>query len=286
MMNRLMVLVTIAAALVAAEPRLAAAQQVQVTGPLAGEPAVRHMRLYREGRLQLAPVVSFTLQDEFSQTMFTGAQVAYHFVDWLGVGIWGAFGAAHLETNLTDEVRGKGQTRQRNAVSLPSGENFPAQIGELNWAAALQLNFIPLRGKMSLFQKVFVDTDFYIFAGVAAVGVTERADVESDVCTAAPPAGAGRDNPCIATQFASESRVAIAPTFGIGLDFFISDWVAILFEWRGLPFKWNTSGFDVLGGDDKTPDGQVDDEDRVFHFNHMVSLGVSFFLPTDAKVSN
>jgi outer membrane beta-barrel protein len=287
MMNRLLVLAMIAAGLVVADPLPAAAQRVQVSGPLAGEPAVRHMRMYRKGRLQLAPMIGFTLQDEFKQNMFFGAQIGFGITDWLGVSVWGAYAGVNLDTGLTDEVESKGRTTDRSAISLPSSQNFGRQTGTLNWAAALQLDFTPLRGKLALFQKVFVDTDFTIFAGVAAVGLSERADVPGGVCTQAPPAGIEEQgiNDCVDTQFARSSRIAIAPTFGVGLNFYINDWAAILIQWRGLPFKWNTSGFDVAGNDG-FPDGQIDSSDRQFHFNHMVNIGVSFFLPGSAKVTD
>ena len=42
-------------------PSKAAAQEVQITGPLAGQPAVRRMRLYRQMRIMLEPEVTFTL---------------------------------------------------------------------------------------------------------------------------------------------------------------------------------------------------------------------------------
>jgi len=76
-------------------------------------------------------------------------------------------------------------------------------------------------------------------------------------------------------------RSAIAPTFGAGLSLFVADFVSVAIEWRALPFAWNTSGFDVRGPgpDDDFPDNVIDSEDRLFKFNHMVSLGVGFFLP-------
>src|SRR5687768_3142117 len=52
-------------ALVVAAPSSASAQEIQLTGPLKGAPAVRQLRLYREGRLEIAPTVSFTLLDEY-----------------------------------------------------------------------------------------------------------------------------------------------------------------------------------------------------------------------------
>ena len=43
----------------------ASAQEIQLTGPLAGAPAVRQLRLHRAGRFEVSPTVSFTLLDEY-----------------------------------------------------------------------------------------------------------------------------------------------------------------------------------------------------------------------------
>lgn len=270
----------------------ASAQEVQITGPLAGAPACRTCRIYREGRFQIQPFVGFTLQDEFSRTMLFGAQLQYHFTDWLGLGLWGGFGGVHLDTGLTDEVAAGGQTTDRNALSLPSRKGFPDQIGTINWAAAAQLEFIPLRGKLSLFQKLFVDSDFYFFGGVAAVGVEERANINFADAQAKCGEGAfamagGSPAPCIATQDDRASRVAIAPTFGAGIVLYFNEFMGLSLEWRALPFAWNTSGTDEggTGPDDEFPDGQINGDDRIFKFNHMVNVGLVIYLPTSADVS-
>jgi hypothetical protein len=58
-------------------------------------------------------------------------------------------------------------------------------------------------------------------------------------------------------------------------------------EWRGLPFSWNTSGFDNRGSgvDEQFPDTKVDDKDREFHFNSMLTVNVSFQFPTAIKTT-
>src|SRR5688572_28974616 len=81
------------------------AQEILVTGPLAGAPAVRKLRLYREGRFEIAPAVSFTLLDEYQRQIFVGARINYNFTDWLALGAWGAFSPDPLKisTGLSDE---------------------------------------------------------------------------------------------------------------------------------------------------------------------------------------
>ncbi|MEZ4254336.1 MAG: hypothetical protein R3A78_01265 [Polyangiales bacterium] len=273
----------------------ASAQEVQITGPLAGAPACRGCRIYREGRFQLQPLAAFTLTDEFSRTILFGAQLQYHFTDWLGLGLWGGFGAIHIDTNLTDQVVSRGQTTNRNSLSLPSRQGFADQIGTISWIGAAQLTFIPLRGKLALFQKIFIDADFYVFGGAAGVGVEERKTVSAATASSAcgEAAFAAKDpalpSPaaCLATQDKRASRVAIAPTFGVGLMMYFTDYFGLSLEWRALPFAWNTSGTDEAGSgpDGEFPDGAVDGKDQIFKFNHMVAIGFSFSLPTAVGVS-
>ncbi len=271
-------------ALDGATPNTASAQEIQVTGPLAGAPAVRRMRLYRQGRLLLEPNFSMTLQDEYQRSMIAGLHAGYYFTDWLGVGLWGGYNVAGLDTGLTNEIVDGGVTTSRNRLSLPSAENFDEQIANLQWVAALQLEFIPLRGKLSIFQKLFVDTDFYIFLGFAMVGIEERANVITEAGQTGPCAAAGTT--CLDTQTARESRVAPAVTFGFGLSMYINNFLALNINYRGLPFSWNTSGFDNSGSaDGDFPDGNIDANDRFYKFNHMVTLGLSIYLPTDPTVT-
>jgi outer membrane beta-barrel protein len=278
-------------------PSQASAQDVLVTGPLAGAPAVRHMRVYRRNRLYLEPFVGFTLQNSYQRTILFGAQAAYHFVDWLGIGATFGYGAIGVDTNLTDQIERQGVTTQRNRLSLPSREGFGQQIGQINWMGSVQVNFVPLRGKLALFQKAFLDTDFHIFAGVAFVGLTERASTSDDTiacqaagmnpgCAAAAPTSASLNDAYLASQRANASRVAIAPTFGAGLSMYFTEWFGLNIEWRGLPFKWNDSGTDESGSaSGNFPDGVINSNDRLFHFNHMFTVGFIFYVPPHARIT-
>lgn len=292
MMNLLGVLtfaISTTFALLSAAPS-AQAQEVQITGPLAGAPACRECRLYRSGRFQIKPFAGFTLQDEFSRTIMFGAQLQFHLNEWLGIGVWGGFAPIHIDTGLTDQVADKGETQSQNLLSFPSRQGYPDQIGTLNWMAAGQLTFIPLRGKLALFQEVFIDADFYISAGVAFVGVEERADTTYEevaaVCNLAAGSTSGQPA-CRDLQGERASRVAIAPTIAVGLSFYASELLAITLEWRAIPFSWNTSGTDEAGGGPggDFPDGVIDSEDHLFRLNHMVNIGFAIYLPTEADIS-
>lgn len=267
------------------------AQELYLTGPLAGAPAVRKLRLYRQTRLEIAPAVSFTILDEYQRTILLGARLQFNITDWLAIGGWGGWGGLRLPTALTDNIQSVNRQRQGQQAacagdpSLPGcqgvnltqrltevnlGKNLEDQLGGIDWVAAPQLTLTPLRGKLALFQGIYVDTDFYVSAGAAFVGLNERKNC----------------NPC-AGQFAMASRTTIAPTVAFGLSFYINKWSAIGGEYRLLPFAWNRGGFDTAGGgkDNAFPDNKITDADQRFRFNHMVTLSFNVYLPTQYKVS-
>ena len=174
----------------------AQAQEIQLTGPLAGAPAVRAMRQYREGRFELGPTVSFTLLDEYRRTILIGARLNYNIKDWIAVGAWGGFGAISTSTDLTDQIDTVAPRNPRTAINVSPGA-FKDQVAKIQWVAAPQVTIAPLRGKLAVFQKLFVDTDAYVHLGLAFVGLQERKD-----CTACTTAA----------SFDLGSRTAIAPT--------------------------------------------------------------------------
>jgi outer membrane beta-barrel protein len=275
-------------ALAPVAPR-AHAQDLQVEGPLAGAPAVIGLRIYREMRFQAQLQGTMTLNDEFSRSILVGGQLMFHPTDWLGIGVWGGFGLANIDTYLTDQVKENGQTNEVNVLSLPRKSDFSDQIGRIKWMAAPQIQFIPLRGKLGIFEKLFIDADFYLLGGVGLVGIEERAEVDADFFSTCRSRGAlGAQIQCLEpTQSERESRMAIAPTFGAGLSLYMGNWAAMTFEWRAMPFAWNTSGTDESGnsrGD--FPDDQINSDDQLSHFNHMISLGFAFFLPTEPGLSH
>jgi hypothetical protein len=271
----------------------AEAQEIQLTGPLAGAPAVRKLRLHRAGRFEVAPGVSFSLLDQYQRTLMPGAALTYHITDWFGFGVWGGYGFQY-NAGLADELQTKAingrdcahksftSPCKLTATNLTHGDIANDQLGKMQWIVAPQVQFVPFRGKLALFSSLFVDTDVNIFAGPAFIGLQERAD-----CRASGDAGT---IPICGLQesFTLASRVAVAPTFGLGLNFYPSSFVGFGFEFRALPFSWNTSGFDNHGGgtNGDFPDLKVNSDDREFHFNSMLTVHASFQFPTKIKTTD
>lgn len=257
------------------------AQEILLTGPLAGAPAVRQLRLYREKRIEVAPAVSFTLLDEYQREILFGARLNYNLTDWLAIGAFGAYGAVKMPTGLSEKIQDvndgrrradpAGTTTDRRLTAVNLGPDFKEQLGSMDWVLAPQITGVPFRGKLALFQNIYLDTDLYFFAGPAFIGVSERKDCETD-CK---------------NSFDKASRVAVAPTFGLGFTFYANKWNALGFEWRALPFSWNTGGFDTKGGgkDQEFPDNKINDKDRQFRFNQFLTVSWNFYFPQQYRVS-
>jgi outer membrane beta-barrel protein len=275
------------AATLAVDANDAQAQEIQLTGPLAGAPAVRRLRLHREERFDIAAHATFTLLDEFRRTIMPGLRLNYHFFDWFGIGVFGG-PAFSYNTSLSDELQEKainGRSCQanpnslacrRSAVSLcRDGEDCLAdkQLGRMVWFLAPQLTFVPFRGKFSLFGEAFMDADISLFVGAGIAGVNERVDCAAGSCP---------DN------FELAHRVTAGPTFGLGFNFYPLDFMGFGAEFRSTPFAWNTSGFDTAGGgpDENFPDDAVDGADSSLHFNPMLSVYISFQLPAEINLSD
>ncbi len=261
------------------------AQEIQLTGPLAGAPAVRRLRLHRDGRFDIALHGTFTLLDEFRRTIIPGLRANYHFTDWLGVGVWGGYGFSY-NTALSDELQQKAIDGRncvdnpnslpcrRTAVNLCRGKDCLAknQLGRLQWIAAPQLTLVPFRGKFSLFGAAFMDADISLFLGPAVLGLQERGDCKLGECTNT-------------NSFNLTSRVTVAPTFGVGFNFYPMDFLGFGAEFRGTPYTINPGGFDSAGNGD-FPDDVINGDDRSFTFAPMLSVYVSVQLPTEPTVSD
>jgi len=301
-----------------AAPREASAQEILLTGPLKGAGSVRELRLYRKGRVEFAPAATFTLLDEYLRQIIVGARLNYNITDFLAIGAWGGFSPTPLKlpAGLVDKIQTVNNQRealntmrrtgappqqpvlQNRLTSLNLGNEFEDQLGSIDWIVAPQITFVPFRGKIALFQSIYIDSDLYFFAGPAIVGVKERADCvgpapssmngcSSEVNSNVSDAAGDPITIPNAETFPMASRIAVAPTFGLGFTFYVNRWNALGFEWRAVPFSRNTGGFDNHGGgpDGDFPDQAVNSYDRDLKLNQMLSVSWNFYLPLDYQLS-
>jgi hypothetical protein len=279
----------------------ASAQEIQLTGPLAGAPAVRQLRLHRAGKFEIALGSSFTLLDQYLRTIMPGGTLTYHFTDWIGLSVFGGYGFQY-STGLADQLQQNAvavyncaarpftTACQLTQVNLTHGSLANDQFAHITWMVAPQVVGVPFRGKISLFGVFFIDADIDFFAGAAIVGLKERAFCGTDDNNKSliPCGQYDSSNDPTKSSFTLASRIAVAPTFGLGLNFYpANSFFGIGFEWRAFPFAWNTSGFDNHGGgpNQQFPDNSVNSADREFHFNTMATIQLKAALPPSIKSS-
>jgi hypothetical protein len=280
------VLTSIATAFVLSSAGAADAQELQLTGPLKGAPAVRGMRLYREGRFELAPTFSTSLLDEYRRSFMIGARATYNIKDWIGVGAWGAFTFFSPQTDLTTQIDSVAPRDALTATNVNHGGTYPNytsapfanQTAKLNYVVAIpQVTFIPFRGKLAIFNKIFVDADFYVSGAFALVGISERGNCGDT----------GQPSCADASSFALKDQLKMTGTGAVGFTFYPGDLWSIGIEYRALPISWNRAGFDSRGAgpNGNFPDQKINSQDDTFDFYQMITLSVGFSFPTKPKIS-
>jgi outer membrane beta-barrel protein len=275
--------ITILSALVVlAASSAAQAQEIMLEGPLAGATACRNCIQYRDHRFTVSPLISFTLIDDYRRHIFFGARLEYNFTDWIGVAIAGAYGVG-IDTDLTDQVSMKapnGIESNRANYPFPSDDDGAraarAQttdlLGRILGFVSIEAMFIPLRGKLGLFSRLFLDVDLYIFLGYSFTFVEERADVDcrssefiegrgydggripSGYDSAGYDAAMGDRCPWIGASGdeahvrRGSTRLATnAGTYGLGVSIYTNNWLSVNLEYRVMPIYWNSTGTDERG---------------------------------------
>jgi outer membrane beta-barrel protein len=296
--------IAVGSSVFAASERSAQAQEIVLTGPLKGAPPVIKLRLYRENRFEIAPLVGFTLLDEYQHSYLFGLRATYYPTDWLGIGIWGGV-AVNADTDLTSQInniaprdapettgnvapcvpQGAVATGRQSAtmgVSCPAGQtspNFSDQTAKMSFAVIPQITAVPFRGKLALFQALFVDTEAYLFAGLGVVGFQERPNCGDT--TVAGQVSCSQANTFQTGSFGSSLKFTVSA--GLGLTFFLNELVNIGVEYRALIYPAdgvNAGGFDSrgLGPNQNFPDGKINGSDATSHLNHIIGLSVGFML--------
>jgi hypothetical protein len=258
-------------ALVLVEGLMASAQEIEIKGPLAGQPAVRRLVQYHKFRLNLVPSVAMTFGDDYYQNVLVGVRGGYGLFDWLDIGGFFIYGVHHFRTNLTKAIQ---KVKYRYAP-----KSFSKYLSYIQYIGGGQATFYPLRGKFTLLGKVQFAMDIFAFGGVAMAGVKRRGR----------PSGTWDDRKIVNTNV-KKSEPKVAPTFGGGLDLFLNKFCGVSLEYRLTPFSVNTSGRNVHLSSDEVGGGEpriiLDSKDEKLVMNHMLSLGFVLFFPFEPKISD
>ena len=322
-MKRITIALAFALLTVFGGEKIASAQEILLEGPLAGQPAVRKLVEYRRLRFSVGPQFAYTLLNNYEHNFLVGAKLDFNILEWLSIGAVGyySFNApTKLTQYISDSTDISGQATTPAASNFPSyggSANFEDQVALLKGEYLFQLSLVPFRGKMSMFEKLFVAIDGSIFLGGGMVQLNERKncsgrdDTNGDGvldCGTMSADGSG--------SIQRVNRIAGTFTAGIGFMAYFNDWFALNLEYRVTPFKWNEGGTDEAGSngkkwsvadndngtpDDDTddyiywkadykgngdyPDGKINDKDRTWNANQSIALGFIFYFPLHPRIT-
>ena len=175
--------------------------------------------------------------------------------------IVGANVGFHLTNELSISATGgyglaqSGTSLRDNIEETLSGRDSFRNINYsyIKWLVGVEGAYVPLYGKFSLLNSLIVDYDVHLIGGVSFVG------------EGAINASSGQS---VDSSIAGNS---VAPTVGIGTRFYFGDMFALTMDVRDYIFS-------------RTLVRRTSSEQELTN-NLMASIGISFFLPGEVKVS-
>lgn len=219
---------------------------------LSDAPVIRRPLEWRKGRFGLSPVIGITVTDPYWRTMTVGASADYHILEWLAVGVDFRYGVGFttdlldtIESGLAD-ARGSGEEE---------GVADVVTVSRIDWIVDANVQLLPLYGKFVAFDALEVAYDLHVILGFGYAGTVTYPEDR-------PP-----------RQVASSTDGSIAPLFGVGARLFLNRWLAINIEFRDYLIS-------MLRAVPEYPKG-ASVPGKSFEHNLELSLGVTFFLPTE-----
>lgn len=210
------------------------------------EPTVRRKLLFRSTRVEVAPIVSVTLNDAFNRNMLVGANIYYHLTNEFGIGVTGGFGLLQMNTDLRNNIETTLQASSQSDLDQLS-------FSYVQWLVQPELSYVPFFGKFNFIGNMILNWDFHLLVGVGFIN--RGAEAAS--------AGGSVDS--------TLEGLRIAPAIGVGARLFLGDM-----------FSLNINLRDYIYSRAEVSNGTVDEE---LHNNLMTSIGIGIFFPSDVKIS-
>jgi len=210
--------------------------------------SVQRRVFMKKGRLELAPMFDVGLNDAFNQKYAVSAAIGWHFVEQFSL-------AANFGYVFN--------TKTANQVYLAKENLTIPDNGSLKLLFSLNAEWAPLYGKFSLFAWKIIHFDFYLTAGLGAAMVDYT--------------GWEYDDEMQTSSAVDMGGLHIAPNFGIGERFFLTDWLTFRIELRDTIYSMTLKPrhYLITDSDGNKANGEVDQIQN----NLMLMIGFSFFIP-------
>jgi outer membrane beta-barrel protein len=213
-------------------------------GPLKDRvPPVTGYTFLMARRFEIAPTVSISFRDAFWSKYVLGATATYHFNETLGVAL--RAGYAITSVSGAAQICPAGQ-----ACRKPTEEELDGKgPGQIKLVTALDVEWAPLYGKISLLAEGFAHFNLYLIGGPMVLQYQ------------APKNG---------NAPGSEAAWAVGGEAGLGMRFIFNRWMALRFELRDGIYREKTAGATETTG------AQYQVRNQLFF-----DIGLSFFFPNN-----
>ena len=264
--------------------------------PLDGQPAIRYRKEMRRLRLEITPSFSVSLNQDYKHAVGGGGTIAFHVLDWLGIGVEGS-GFANTHTALESAVRSAVETEASGTNGVggryPNGYVTPgpnptlaqhdARILGIKAAFSPFVQVTPFSGKFALFSSAFAWYDLYAKGGVGIVDYTQNyaqnkaKDLSIGSQNAKTCVGASCDpNLQDSSIYAG---VKVGGMIGVGVHLYFTDWIGLQLELRDYIVKANPGGGDTNG------DRRLTSSDAGTQNNIFFTAGLTFMIPGHARIT-
>lgn len=207
--------------------------------------AVQQRFIIKDGRVELMPFWSTTLNDQFVSHPGFGLGINYYITEVMAVGINGEY-----YEPFNGDSSFNAQVRRAARVGVP--------LTEYQWAAAANFTYVPANGKFAGFQNFIFHYDAYVVGGIGAISTRPKPVMDPDY-----------------RSFDYKPKVAF--NAGIGLKIFFNRWFAAVLEVRDYIFIDQLENLDI-DADDPGDESTWYGENSLTN-NVQAQLGVSVFIP-------
>ncbi len=250
--------------------------------PLDGQPAVRHRIELREGRFEVGPSISFTLNRAVRDSVLFGVKLEYHVWDTVSVGAE-VQGGLSYNTGLANEL--KDSYAENNESE--QWEKLQKRMSDMVMAGDIRATWTPIYGRIAVFSKLFVLYDLYLFGGFGMAYTKNSGD----------PGEFGNDD-VDATNEGFRPGLTLP---GFGMHIYFNNWVSLGLEVKNIMFEDNETGADQTRGLQQDEVDQfaacgniasgscsptlVNKDDRSFQMHWLIGVNVTFFFPMEPDIS-
>lgn len=211
--------------------------------------AVQQIYALRKKRIELMPSVGFSLNDPFVTHTNVGVGLNYWITNVLAIGAnvnW--YQGLESEKDLNFHVR-----RSARLGTRPT---------EFRFGASLNMTYVPVYGKFSMFQRYIFQWDAYLMGGVGVMQTRPVPVVDPQI-----------------RSFDYTYKISILNP-AIGIRVFVSKWLTVFGELRAYPYLEKLENLNVQLGQAarEQKKGWLDDSSTLV-VNVVASIGLTVYFP-------